>query len=48
MTNEKGMWVHHCWNKIATYTKMELFQMAFPEEFVEAVILPATNKHMGE
>ncbi len=47
ITNEKGKWAHHRWDEITTYTEMELFRMAFPEEFVETVIIPATNEHLG-
>jgi hypothetical protein len=37
MTNDKkDKWANHYWDKIATYTKMELFRMAFLEEFMDS------------
>jgi hypothetical protein len=47
LRDDKGKWAQHQWDKIAPYTEMELFQMAFPEELVEMVILPTTNDHLG-
>jgi hypothetical protein len=32
MTDNKGKWAHHCWDKIALYTELTLFRLAFPED----------------
>ncbi len=47
LRDDKGKWAQHRWGEIAAYTKMELFRMAFPEEFVETGIIPTTNDHLG-
>ena len=48
ITDDRGRWAYHRWDQIADYSELELFQMAFPEEYVETVLLPATNENLRE
>ena len=47
MIDERGKWVYHRWDEIASMTEFELFRMAFPEDFVKDVIIPRTNDNLG-
>jgi hypothetical protein len=47
LMDDKGKWVHHCWDKITSYTELELFWIAFPGDFVKRVILATMNDHLG-
>ncbi|KAL3810770.1 LOW QUALITY PROTEIN: hypothetical protein ACHAXA_001595, partial [Cyclostephanos tholiformis] len=47
MIDERGKWASHRWDEIASMTEFELFQMAFPEDFVKDVIIPQTNDNLG-
>ena len=46
LTDDRGKWAHHRWDEIAEYTEMKLFRMAFPEEWIETVLIPTTNGHL--
>ena len=44
ITDSPGRWVQFRWDEIAEKSELDLFQMAFPEDFIEEVILPTTNR----
>ena len=43
MPNNEGSWVNHRWDEIAAKSEFELFRMTMPEQFIQDVVLPATN-----
>ncbi|KAL3809499.1 hypothetical protein ACHAXA_009735 [Cyclostephanos tholiformis] len=47
MIDERGKWVSHRWDEIASMSEFELFRMAFLEDFVKDVIIPRTNDNLG-
>ena len=38
-----GMWRYHPWNVVAEMTELQLFQLAFPEQYIKDHLIPATN-----
>ena len=38
-----GMWRYHTWNVVSQMTKLELFWLAFPEQYIKDHVIPATN-----
>ena len=45
--NTKGVWRQHSWQKISEMTELSLFRMAFPEQWVRDVLIPATNEEIS-
>ena len=43
LTDDRGNWANHRWDEIASYNELELFRMAFREEYVDRVMLPTMN-----
>ncbi len=46
LVDSPGRWVHHRWDEIAEKSKLDIFRMCMPEDFIREVILPATNVHL--
>ncbi len=44
--NSPGRWVQYWWDKIAEKSKLDLFRICFPEDFVHEAVLPTTNIHL--
>ena len=44
--NTKGVWRIHIWTNISEMTDLSLFKMAFPEQWVRDVLIPATNEEI--
>ncbi len=47
ITNSPGRWVQFRWDKIAEKLELDLFWMAFPEDFIRELVLPTTNIHLS-
>ena len=45
--NTKGVWRLHRWPKISEMAELSLFRMAFPEQWVRDVLIPATNEEIA-
>ena len=45
--NTTGVWRIHRWSKISEMKGLSLFRMAFPEQFVRDVLIPATNEEIS-
>ena len=45
--NTKGVWKQHSWPKIPEMTELSLFRMAFTEQWVRDVLIPATNEEIS-
>ena len=45
--NTKGVWRLHSWPKNSEMTELSLFRMAFPEQWVRDVLIPATNEEIS-
>ena len=43
MMDNGGMWRYHSWNVVSQMTKLELFWLAFPEQYIKDHVIPATN-----
>ncbi len=46
ISGKEGKWNYFTWTKIGKMSEIKLFCMAFPEDFVISVILPAMNSHL--
>ena len=40
--NTKGVWRQHSWPKFSETTELSIFRMAFPEQWVRDILIPAT------
>ena len=43
----KGVWRLHSWPKISEMTDLSIFRMAFPEQWVRGVLIPATKEEIA-
>ena len=46
ITDTNGRWKLKSWKQIGQMTEFAIFQLAFPEEYIKTIIIPATNKFL--
>ena len=45
--NTKGVWRLHSWPGISETTGLSIFRMAFPDQWVRDILIPATNEEIA-
>jgi hypothetical protein len=41
-----GRWADKNWKQVGTMTELVIFCMAFSEEYIKSILIPATNAHL--